>query len=59
VLDAALTLFAERGHHGRHPVYAPAWAGPTCPHGGVLIRLSSNSDARENPQSRPADSHLA
>jgi hypothetical protein len=33
VLDAALTLFAERGHHGRHPVYAPAWAGPSCPHG--------------------------
>ena len=34
VLDAALTLFAERGHHGRHPMYAQAWAGPTGPHGG-------------------------
>ncbi len=34
VLDAALTLFAERDHHGRHPMYAQAGAGPTCPHGG-------------------------
>jgi hypothetical protein len=28
VLDTALTLFAERGHHGRHPMYAQAWRDP-------------------------------
>ena len=34
VLDTALTLFAKRGHHGRHAMYDQPGRDTTSSHGG-------------------------